>query len=191
MLTMQIRHLDELKEMIDLFDAEIERRMHPLLGEVARLDRIPGVGVRSAHEIIAEIGVDMSRFPTANHLCWWAKMCPGLKESGGKRVRVGTGQGNRYLRSALAEAAWAASRTKSSYLRSQFWRIKERRGDKRAVVAVGHGILRISYYLLRDGRTYEDLGPNYFAERAREQTTKAAVRRLERLGYEVTIKEAA
>lgn len=191
MLTMQLRHLDELKEMIDLFDAEIERRMHPFLGEVARLDCIPGVGVRSAQEIIAEIGVDMSRFPTANHLCSWAKMCPGLKESGGKRVRVGTGQGNRYLRSALVEAAWAASRTKNSYLRSQYWRIKGRRGDKRAVVAVGHTILRISYYLLRDGRTYEDLGSNYFDERARVQTTKAAVRRLQRLGYEVTIKEVA
>lgn len=191
MLTMQLRHLDQLGEMIDLFDMEIERRMHPFLGEIARLDGIPGVGVRSAQEIIAEIGVDMSRFPSANHLCSWAKMCPGLKESGGKRAKVGTGQGNRYLRSTLAEAAWAASHTKKSYLRSQFWRIKGRRGDKRAVVAVGHSILRICYYLLRDGGTYQDLGPNYFDERARDQATKSAVRRLERLGYQVTLGEAA
>jgi transposase len=191
MLTMQLRHLDQLGQMIDAFDAEIEERMHPFLGAIAGLDGIPGVGVRSAQEIVAEIGVDMSRFPTANHLCSWAKMCPGLKESAGKRGRTGIGQGNRYLRSTLAEAAWAASHTKKSYLRSQFWRIKARRGDKRAVVAVGHSILRISYYLLRDGGTYQDLGPNYFDERDREQATKSAVRRLQRLGYQVTIEPAA
>jgi len=92
MLTMQLRHLDQLGEMIEVFDAEIERRMHPFLGEIARLDGMPGVGVRSTQEIIAEIGVDMSRFPSANHLCSWAKMCPGLKESAGKRARVGTGE---------------------------------------------------------------------------------------------------
>jgi transposase len=191
MLSMQLRHLDQLAEMIDRFDAEIESRMHPFLGAIARLDEIPGVGVRSAQEIIAEIGIDMSQFPTANHLCSWAKMCPGLKESAGKRARAGTGQGNRYLRSTLVEAAWAASRTNKSYLRSQFWRIKGRKGEKRAVVAVGHTILRICYYLLRDGGTYQDLGPNYFDERARDEATKSAVRRLQRLGYQVTLELAA
>src|ERR1019366_8389693 len=186
MLTMQLRHLEQLGEMIDLFDMEIERRMHPFLGEIARLDGIPGVGVRSAQEIIAEIGVDMSRFPTANHLCSWAKMCPGLKQSGGKRTKASIGDGNRYLRSALIEAAWAASHTKQSYLRSQYWRLQGRRGDKRAIVAVGHSILRTCYYLLRDGGTYKDLGPNYYDERAREQAVKSSVRRLQRLGYHVT-----
>jgi transposase len=191
MLKMLLSHLDHLDGLIAAFDAEIEKRMQPYFGEIARLDGIPGVGVRGAQEIIAEIGVDMSRFPTASHLCSWAKMCPGLKESGGKRTKASIGDGNRYLRSALVEAAWAASHTKQSYLRSQYWRLKGRRGDKRAIVAVGHSILRTCYYLIRDGGTYKDLGPNYFDERAREQAVKSAVRRLQRLGYDVSIAEAA
>lgn len=191
MLTVQLRHIDHLTELIEIMDAEVEKRMAPFLGEIARLDEITGVGTRGAQEIIAETGIDMSRFPTANHLTSWARMCPGLAESGGKRRNVSTGQGNRYLRSALAEAAWSASRSKNTYLQSQFWRLAKRKGKKRAVVAVGHSILRISYYLLRDGGHYRDLGPDYFDQRGKEYATKSAVRRLEHLGYRVTLSEAA
>jgi transposase len=191
MLASQLSHLDHLDAIIALFDAEIERRMAPFAAELARIDGIPGVGTQVGQEILAEIGIDMTRFPTASHLASWARMCPGLEESGGKRRAAGIGPGNRYLRGALTEAAWAASRTRDTYLRSRYWRMVSTKGQKRAVVAVGHSILRICYYLLRDGGTYQDLGPNYFEQRDRNRATKSAVRRLERLGYHVALSEVA
>jgi transposase len=191
MLLTQLQHLDFLTERIEALSARIEERMRPFEDQIRRLDTIPGVGRRVAEEVVAEVGVDMGRFPSAAHLCSWARVCPGLNESAGKRGPATTGYGNRYVRSALAEAAWAASRTKNTYLASQFWRIAGRRGKKRAVVAVSNSTLRIIYHLLRDGTEYQDLGADYFDQRAFHYVTRSAVKRLERLGWEVHLAKAA
>jgi transposase len=191
MLLTQLRHLDFLTEQVDALSLRIEERMHPFDDQIRRLDTIPGVGRRVAEELIAEVGVDMARFPSAAHLCSWAKVCPGLNESAGKRGPATTGHGNRYLSAALGEAAWAASRTKNTYLQSQFWRIAGRRGKKRAVVAVSNSTLRIVYYMLRDGTQYSDLGADYFDQRAFHYVTRSSVKRLERLGWEVHLSKAA
>ncbi|MBI3968908.1 MAG: IS110 family transposase, partial [Chloroflexi bacterium] len=165
--------------------------LRPFDDALARLDTIPGVSRRVAQTIVAAIGTDLSRFPSAAHLASWAKLCPGLHQSGGKRATAGTGQGNPYLREVLTEAAWAASHTKTTYLAAQFHRLKVRRGAKRAIVAVAHTILVIAYHVLRDGTPYHDLGPDYFDQRSKESTTRRAVKRLERLGYKVTLDPVA
>lgn len=133
----------------------------------------------------------MERFPTPGHLASWAKMCPGSNESAGKRKSGHTGQGNHWLRSALIEAAHAAARTKSTYLSAQYRRLAARRGAKRAAVAVGHTMLVIAYHLLRDGAVYQELGGNYFDEQKEQHVVHRMQRRLERLGYEVTITKQA
>lgn len=191
LLTLQLQHVTQLDVAIEQVSTEIEDRLRPFEEQLTRLDTIPGVSRRGAQEIIAAIGVDMSRFPTHGHLASWAKLCPGTNESAGKRHRAATGKGNPYLRETLVEAGWAAGRTKKTYLASQFHRLKARRGGKRAVVAVAHSILVIAYHILKDGTVYNDLGPNYFDQRSKEATTRRAVKRLEGLGYTVTIKEAA
>lgn len=149
------------------------------------------MGPRAAQEILAEIGTDMRRFPTHRHLASWAKVCPGNNESGGKRRSGYTGKGNRRLRSILVECAWCASRTKNSYFRAQYHRLAARRGRKRALLAVGHSLLTVIYYLLRDGVLYQDLGANYFDQRDRILIVRHAVRRLEALGFQVALTEGA
>ena len=129
----------------------------------------------------------MSRFPTQQHLASWAGMCPGNHESGGKRFSGKTRKGSRWLREALVEAAHAAARTKATYLGAQYQRLAARRGDNKAVIAVGHSILVIVYHLLQDGGTYEDLGPTYFDQLGREQVQRRLVRRLEAMGNVVTV----
>ena len=133
----------------------------------------------------------MTRFPSDAHLASWARMCPGTDESAGKRGSGATGRGNKWLRAALTEAARAAARTKGTYLAAQYHRLVGRRGKNRAAVAVGHTILIALYHMLRDGVTYEDLGPLYFDERDRQATVGRSVRRLEALGYRVTLETAA
>jgi transposase len=192
LLGLQLQHVTQLDETIDRVSAEIEERLRPFEDQLARLDTIPGVSRRGAQEIVAAIGVDMSRFPTDRHLASWAKLCPGTNESAGKRGSAATGKGNPYLRETLVEAGWAAGRTKNTYLSAQFHRLKVRRGAKRAVVALAHSILIIAYHILEeDGTVYTDLGPNYFDERSKEATTRRTVKRLERLGYKVTLQPAA
>jgi transposase len=192
LLGLQLQHVTQLDDAIERVSAEIEERLRPFEDQLQRLDTIPGVSRRGAQEIIAAIGVDMSRFPSHRHLASWAKLCPGTNESAGKRGNAATGKGNPYLRETLVEAGWAAGRTKQTYLAAQFHRLKGRRGAKRAVVAVAHSILVIAYHILKeDGSVYEDLGPNYFDERSKEATTKRTVNRLERLGYKVTLEPAA
>lgn len=139
----------------------------------------------------SEVGVDMSRFPSAEHLCSWAKVCPGSNESAGKRKSGATGTGNRYIRATLAEAAWAAASSRRSYLGTQFGRIAHRRGKKRAVVAVSNSIPQIIYYMLRDGTDFHDLGPHHFDERSADRITRSAKRRLEGLGWEVHLVKPA
>ncbi len=157
---------------------------------VALLCTIPGISQRAAQGILAEIGRDMTRFPTASHLASWAGMCPGNHQSAGKRLSGKTRKGSPYLRQLLVEAANAAARTKNTYLSVHYHRIAARRGRKRALIAVGHTILVIIYRMLSQQKSYEDLGSNYFDERDRQNTEKRLVRRLEKLGYQVELQPA-
>jgi transposase len=163
----------------------------PFVVQIEHLDSIPGVSRRIAEVLIAEVGVDMTPFESAERLASWAGMCPGNHESAGKRQSGRTRKGSPWLRRALTEAAHGAARTKNKYLSAQYHRIAARRGSKRAILAVGHSILTISYYLLTRHTTYQDLGHNYFDERDREGVKRRAVRRLEQLGYEVTLSQLA
>jgi len=190
MLESHLRHLDFLDQEIARLDEEVSQRMRPFEPDIQRVDAIPGLGHRLIEQVIAEVGLDMSLFPSARHLSSWARLCPGNNESAGKRRSGRTGHANPWLSSTLVEAAWAAVRTKSTYLSAQYHRIAARRGKKRAIVAVAHSILVIIYHMLRDHRPYQDLGDNYFDERHRVQTTSRAIHRLQRLGYKVTLELA-
>ncbi len=183
----QVRSLDE---QIAACDEEVAEQMRPFETELARLDAIPGIGVRTAETLIAELGVDLSRWPTAGHLAAWAGMCPGNKASGGKRSSARARKGNVWVRRALTEAAWAAGRTKHSYLGVRYRRWSVRKGRKRAVVALGHEILTIVYYLMTRDRQYVDLGTDHLDNRRRTALQRQAVRQLERLGYQVTLSAA-
>jgi transposase len=158
---------------------------------VQLLDTLPGVNQRIAQIIVAEIGVDMRRFPSAAHLASWVGLCPGNHQSAGKQLRGTTRKGDRWLRQALIEAAQGAMRTKDTYLRAQGERLTRRRGKKRAVVAVAHTILRMAYHMLSRCQPYQDLGSNYFDERERAAIARQSVRRLEHLGFQVTLQTAA
>jgi transposase len=183
----QLRQIQSLDDQIAACDAAIAEQLRPFDDELGRLDAIPGVGQRTAEVILAEVGRDLRRFPTAGHLAAWAGMCPGNKESGGKRRPARTRKGNPWLKRALAEAAWAAGRSKSSYLGERFRRLAARRGRKRAVVAVGHEILIIVYYLLTRGVAYQDLGTTHLDDRHRAALRRQAVKRLQNLGYDVQL----
>jgi transposase len=189
MLEKQLAHIDYLNLLISELDAEIDTRMVPFVEDLKLLDTIPGVGKRTAEQIIAEIGTDMLRFPTPGHLCSWAGMTPGHDESAGKRKSSKTRKGNKKLRSTLVEAARAVARKKNSYLSAQYHRIAARRGKNRAAVAIGHSILSIVHILLTRRQEYVELGFDYFEQRKREVLIKGSVKRLESLGLTVNIQE--
>lgn len=191
LLGQQLTHIEQLEAAIAAVSAEIAARLHPLAVEQARLETIPGVGRRTAQVLLAELGPDLSRFPSASHLASWAGMCPGNDESAGKRRSGATRKGRPALRSALIEAAHAAARSKGTYLAAQYRRIAARRGAKKAAVAVGHSILVSAYHLLRKGEDYHELGGAYFDERDRQAVERRLVRRLEALGHKVTLEPAA
>lgn len=191
MLARQLTHIDFLNETIEQLDEEIQERMRPFEEQIERLDEIPGVGRRTAEVVVAEVGVDMERFPTERHLASWAGMCPGNHESAGKRQKGTTRKGNPWLRAALIEAAHAAGRKKDSYLSAQYRRLMTRRGKKKAAVAVGHSILVIAYSLLNRDTSYQDLGGEYFDERDRQAVERRLLHRLEGMGYKVTLQPAA
>jgi transposase len=186
-VTELLSQMDSLEEAMARIDTQIAELMTPYVAQLAALDSIPGVSRRVAEVLIAEIGVDMTPFASAQRLASWAGMCPGNHESAGKRQSGKTRKGSPWLRRALTEAAHGAARTKNKYLSAQYHRIAARRGSKRAILAVGHSILTISYYLLTRHATYQDLGHNYFDERDREGVKRRAVRRLEQLGFQVTL----
>ena len=191
LLDEQLRHIEELEERIARLTREIEERMRHFEAAVVAIGEIPGIGRIGAQEIVAEIGVDMNRFPTHKHIASWAKVCPGNNESAGKRRSGRTGRGNPWLRSTLVEAAWAAARTKDSYLRAQYYRLKARKGAKRAALAVAHSILVSIYYMLRDGTQYQDLGADFFDKLSKERIAQYHTRRLRDLGFDVTLTNAA
>jgi transposase len=183
-----LAHIDYLDESIAELSVEIERVIAPFSDKVELLDTIPGVDRKTAEVLIAEIGADMSQFPTHAHLASWAGMCPGNDESAGKRRSGKTRKGSKWLRSALIEAARAAARSRGTYLAAQYARLKGRRGSKKAAVAVGHSILVICYHVLEREVPYEELGEDYFhRQRSGEAYTKRLVLQLERLGHKVAL----
>jgi transposase len=187
LLREQLAHLEYLDAAIARVDAELVVRLAAEHEALALLQTIPGVARRTAEVLVAEIGTDLSRFPSAEHLASWAGMCPGNTESGGRRLSGRTRHGNPWLRRTLAEVANVAGRTKNTYLAAQFRRIAARRGKGRAIVAVGHSVLVAIYYMLTRHEPYRDLGTQYFDERARDHVQRRLVHRLERLGFAVTL----
>ena len=176
-----------MEEAIAHLNAEVRTRLRPFEAELGRLDTIPGVARTIAEVSLAELGTDMARFPTDRHCASWSGLCPGQDESAGKRRSGRTRKGSPALRGALIQAAHAAGRSKDTYLSAQYHRLSARRGKKRAAVAVAHTILTVIYHILRTGRSYEELGGNFFDERDKERIARRQVARLERLGYHVTL----
>lgn len=190
-----LRQYDHLQGAIANTQAEIQRQFkesqEPFLPEaVSLLQSIPGVGERVAETLISEIGTEMSRFPTASHLASWAGICPGNHQSAGKQLSGRTRKGNIYVRGALTQAAWAATRTRNTYLASQFRRLTTRLGKKRALVAVGHSILVIAYHLLSKRASYQELGGDYFDRQNARHYQNKLVHKLEALGLKVTLEPA-
>ena len=182
-----VEHLDEA---IATLDGEVEALMAPFAKAAARIDTVTGVGQRAAQCVIAEIGVDMSVFPTASHLASWAGCCPGNNITGGKRRSGRTTKGDPWLNEVLNQCAWAAAHSRDTYLSAQFWRLARRIGKKKAAVAVAHSILVIIWHLLTNECDYKDLGGDYFVKRDAVRERDRAVNQLLSLGYKVTLEEA-
>jgi transposase len=186
-----LAQLDFLEETIEQVSMRIAEVLAPYTAEVERLDAIPGVNQRTAEVLIAECGVDMRQFPSAKHLASWAGLCPGHRESAGKRKAAATRKGNRWLRTALVEAALSASRASRSALAARYRRVMQHRGHKKAVLAVAHAILVSVYHILARQVPYQDLGPDYYDRRHTERVRRRAVATLERQGYRVLLERAA
>lgn len=176
---------------IATLDARIETAMAPFAEEAALLQTMPGVAARATQAILAETGVDMGCFPTPGHFASWARLCPGTHESAGKRRPTTTGKGATWLRATLQEAAWAAVKTKQSYYRALYHRLKGRRGPKKAIVAVQHAMLAALWHMLTRRVPHQDLGADYFDRRNTARLRRHHVRRLEQLGYQVLLVEEA
>ena len=212
LLIRQLAHIDFLDEQITSMSMEIEHRIRemdqsqqkpssdtnpdappPLKAQeaVELLETIPGVDKLTAELIVSELGTDMSRFRTSKHAASWAGLAPGSNESAGKHYSGRTKKGNRPLRSGLLQTAWAASRTKNTYLSAQYHRLAGRRGKKRAIVAVAHSIVVMAYHILKYHQPYQELGANYFDERKKESVAHRLTKRLEILGYKVNLEPNA
>jgi transposase len=186
-----LTHIDFLSEQISVLDQEVATRVVPFSDDIERLDSIPGIATRMAEQILAEIGTNIKKqFPSAAHLCSWAGLVPGHNESAGKRKSAKSKNGNKYLKSALVEAAHSVAASKN-YLGAMYRRTAARKGRKRAAISVAHAMLRIAYYLLTREEMYVDLGEDYFDKQKQQSIVKYAVRRLENLGYSVTIAEVS
>jgi transposase len=189
MLKTILKHIDFLTEQIEMLDEEVAQRVSKYQEDIERLDSIPGIATRMAEQILSEIGTDIKKqFPSAAHMCSWAGLVPGHNESAGKRKSAKTKKGNKYLRSALTEAAHSVRGSKN-YLGALYRRTASRKGKKRAGIVVAHAMLRISYYLLTRKEMYVDLGEDYFDKQKEQSIVRHSLRRLESLGYTVTLKE--
>ena len=187
LVTQLLAHLDYLDDVIAALSQEIEGHLRPFAAAATRLQTIPGVKQRSAEALVAEIGVDRARFPTAGHLASWAGLCPGNNQTAGKRRRGRARKGDPWLKSTLVEASLAAIRVKGSRFGALYRRICRRAGHNVAIVAVAHAILEIAWHLLSKGTTYQELGADYLDRRDKQRTTDHYVRLLEKLGHRVTL----
>jgi transposase len=190
-LRQHLQLVDSLQASIAAFEGQIGTAMEPFRHAAERLRTIPGVSTIAAHVLVAEVGIDMTRFPTARHLVSWAGLCPRLDESAGKTRSRRVRKGAPWLKTVLVQCAWATTRTRGTYLHAQYHRLKARRGAKRAVVAVAASILTAAYYILRDAVAYRDLGGDYFTQRDKAKVAQRLARRLKDLGYDVELRPAA
>lgn len=189
-INLHLTQIDALDAAVHALETHLGEVLAPFRSAISLLTTMPGLSDTAARVIVAEIGVDMARFPTAGHLVSWAGLCPRLDESAGKRRSTRTRHGAPWLKTTLVQAAWGATRKKGSYLQAQFLRIKSRRGPKKAILAVAASMLTAAYFMLRDGVEYHDLGHQYFAHRDKDQIAKRLLRRLRDLGLNVEVKAA-
>jgi transposase len=190
MIQLHLTQIETLDAAVATIEVRIGDALGPFRAAVSLLTTMPGLSDTTARVLIAEIGTDMTRFPTVGHLISWAGLCPRLDESAGKRRSTRTRRSAPWLKTTLTTAAWAATRKTDSYLRAQFLRIKSRRGAKKAILAVASSMLSAAYVMLRDGVEYHDLGPHFLAQRDKEQVTKRLLQRLRDLGVVVEVKAA-
>lgn len=190
MLKLHLDLIHALQAALDELDAAAGKLLAPIQERAALLTTMPGISDIVAQVIVAEIGVDMSRFPSAGHLVSWAGLCPRNDESAGKRRSTRVRKSGTWLKTTLVTAAWSAARKKDSYLQAQFLRIKSRRGAKKAILAVAASMLTAAYYMLRDGAEYRDLGAHHFDRRDKTRTIRRLVQKLNALGCEVEIHAA-
>lgn len=193
LLKLHLEHIDDLNAKLELLEREIGTLLIPFDQNhlLERLQTIPGVGEKTAQVIIAEVGTQVDRFRSGGHLASWAGLTPGKNESAGRNYSSRTNKANRYLKSALVEAAQSLSRSRDTFLANRFHRLKARRGHKRAAVALARSILEIAYHIIKEGTVYRDLGPAYHDLRRKEQVQHSLVKRLEGLGYTVTLEPRA
>ena len=187
LLRLHLNQFDALAASMATIDAQVEESLEPFRTAVELITSIPGIKNLSAHVIVSEIGIDMSRFPSAAHLISWACLCPRNDESAGKRRSNRVRKGAVWLKTTLVQCAWAAVKKKDSYLQAQFFRIRARRGQKKAILAVAASMLTAIYHMLKDGTLYQDLGRNYLDRRSTDQQKKRLVKRLADLGYAVAL----
>lgn len=190
LLRLHLGQVDALQAAIDMIDAEAGMHLAPFRAAVQQLTAIPGVKELAARSILAEIGADMSLFPSAGHLLSWARMCPRNDESAGKRRSSRLGKGGNWLKTTLVQCAWAAARTRGSYFQAQFHRLKGRHGPKKAICAVAAAILTTIYHMLKDGTAYRDLGADHFDRRQSQTKASRLIRQLASLGFTVQITPA-
>jgi transposase len=191
LLDQHLKTVEQLEATLAAFDARIEAALQPFRDTVKRLTEVAGLSTTAVEIVVAEIGTDMSQFPSAAHLLSWAGLCPRLDESAGKRSSTRVKKGAPWLKPVLVQCAWAAARKKNSYLRAQFLRLKARGGAKKAAVVVAASLLTIVYHMMRDGTCYQDLGPNHFHRRDNARIPAKLAERIRDLGYHVAIRTAA
>jgi transposase len=191
LLRLHLQQIDALDQAIAEIDKEVEANLDPFRPLIPLLISMPGIGELAARMILAEIGTDMSRFPTAAHLISWAGLCPKNDESAGKRRSTRMRKGAPWLKSLLFQCAWAATRKKCSYLQAQFHRIRARRGAKKAIGAVAASMLTAVYHMLKTGTFYQDLGADHFHRRSEPTLIKRLLQKLSSLGYDVTVRPLA
>jgi len=190
MLKLHLSHIDALDQAIATIEREVGHGLAPFRVAAKLLSTMPGLSTVSAHVVVAEIGIDMSRFTTAGHLLSWACLCPRNDESAGKRRTTRLRRGGHWLKTTLVQAAWAAVRVKGSYLQAQFHRLRARRGTKKAIIAVAASMLTAAYHMLRDGTEWQDLGAAHFDRANTKKTANRLIRRLQQIGYVVTAEPA-